>query len=153
VMLLLKRNNVPLDRDVIFLAEAGEEGATRIGIEYVINQHFGAIDAEYCFAEGGGVNREGGAVRYASVQTVEKIPNGVDLIARGPAGHGSVPLMNQRDRSPIESGRCGDRLAAADRSQRHDGRLLLTIGPDFAAGAGAPLPGCADRRRQSRRCG
>ena len=32
-------------------------------------------------------------MRYASVQTVEKIPNGIDLIARGPAGHGSVPLM------------------------------------------------------------
>ena len=53
VMLLLKRNNVPLDRDVIFLAEAGEEGATRIGIEYMINQHYPAIDAEYCYAEGG----------------------------------------------------------------------------------------------------
>ena len=93
VMLLLKRSNVPLDRDVIFLAEAGEEGATKIGIEYVINEHFGAIDAEYCYAEGGSVTRERGAVRFASVQTVEKIPNGIDLIARGPAGHGSVPLM------------------------------------------------------------
>jgi acetylornithine deacetylase/succinyl-diaminopimelate desuccinylase-like protein len=93
VMLLLKRNDVPLDRDVIFLAEAGEEGSTGIGIEYVINQHFGAIDAEYCYAEGGNVTRERGAVRFASVQTVEKIPNGIDLIARGPAGHGSVPLM------------------------------------------------------------
>ena len=93
VMVLLKRNNVPLDRDVVFLAEAGEEGSTRIGIEHVINQHFGAIDAEYCYAEGGGVTRERGATRFASVQTVEKIPNGIDLIARGPAGHGSVPLM------------------------------------------------------------
>jgi acetylornithine deacetylase/succinyl-diaminopimelate desuccinylase-like protein len=92
VMLLLKRSNLPLDRDVIFLAEAGEEGATKIGIEYVINEHFGSIDAEYCYAEGGGVTRENGAVRFASVQTVEKIPNGIDLISRGPAGHGSVPL-------------------------------------------------------------
>jgi acetylornithine deacetylase/succinyl-diaminopimelate desuccinylase-like protein len=92
VMLLLKRTNAPLDRDVIFLAEAGEEGSTTIGIEHVINQHFGAIDAEYCYAEGGNVVRERGAVRFASVQTVEKIPNGIDLIARGPAGHGSVPL-------------------------------------------------------------
>ena len=33
VMLLLKRANVPLDRDVIFLAESGEEGTTRVGIE------------------------------------------------------------------------------------------------------------------------
>ena len=92
-MLLLKRNNVPLDRDVIFLAEAGEEGTTRVGIEHMVNRHFPAIDAEFCFAEGGGVTRERGAVRYAAVQTVEKIPNGIDLIARGPAGHGSVPLM------------------------------------------------------------
>ena len=30
-MLLLKRLNVPLDRDVIFLAESGEEGNTRVG--------------------------------------------------------------------------------------------------------------------------
>ena len=29
VMVLLKRANVPLDRDVIFLAEAGEEGSTQ----------------------------------------------------------------------------------------------------------------------------
>jgi acetylornithine deacetylase/succinyl-diaminopimelate desuccinylase-like protein len=93
VMLMLKRGNVALDRDVIFLAEAGEEGTTRVGIELMVNQHFPAIDAEYCIAEGGGVTRQGGQVRYASVQTVEKIPNGIDLIARGPAGHGSVPLM------------------------------------------------------------
>lgn len=93
VMLLLKRHNVPLDRDVIFLAESGEEGTTRVGIEYMVNQHWGAIDAEYCVAEGGGVTRERGAVRFASVQTGEKIPNGIDLIARGPAGHGSVPLQ------------------------------------------------------------
>src|SRR5687768_13390947 len=39
-MLLLKRNFVPLDRDVIFLAEAGEEGTTEIGIEFMIEQHF-----------------------------------------------------------------------------------------------------------------
>ena len=31
-MLLLKRYNVPLDRDVIFLSEAGEEGASNFGI-------------------------------------------------------------------------------------------------------------------------
>ena len=36
-MLLLKRLNVRLDRDVIFLAEAGEEGSTRIGIQFMVN--------------------------------------------------------------------------------------------------------------------
>ncbi len=91
-MLTLKRQNVPLDRDVIFLAEAGEEGGTRIGIEYMANQHFGAIDAEFCYAEGGTVSRVGGKVKFASVQTVEKVPRGIRLTARGTAGHGSVPL-------------------------------------------------------------
>ena len=32
-MVLLKRQNVALDRDVIFLAESGEEGATQVGIQ------------------------------------------------------------------------------------------------------------------------
>jgi acetylornithine deacetylase/succinyl-diaminopimelate desuccinylase-like protein len=91
-MLMLKRQKVALDRDVIFLAEAGEEGTTRVGIQFMVNQHFGEIDAEYCIAEGGGVVRAGGGTKYASVQTLEKIPRAIELVARGPAGHGSVPL-------------------------------------------------------------
>jgi acetylornithine deacetylase/succinyl-diaminopimelate desuccinylase-like protein len=88
----LKRMNVPLDRDVIFLFEGGEEGTTRIGIEYMVNQHFSEIDAEFCLAEGGGVSRERGQVKYATVETTEKIPRAIELTARGVAGHGSVPL-------------------------------------------------------------
>ena len=94
VMLTLKRLNVPLDRDVIFLAEAGEEGATQVGIEYMVNHHLDQIQAEYCYAEGGGVVRQNQSVRFAAVQTMEKIPRAIALTARGPAGHGSVPLMD-----------------------------------------------------------
>jgi len=39
------------------------------------------------------VTRVGGKVRYASVQTLEKIPRAIELTARGPSGHGSVPLQ------------------------------------------------------------
>ena len=93
-MVMLKRRNVPLARDVIFLAEAGEEGTTRVGINFMVERHYGAIDAEYCLAEGGSVTRTGGQVKYASVQTLEKIPRALSVTARGPAGHGSVPLEN-----------------------------------------------------------
>ena len=93
-MLTLKRLKVPLDRDVIFLAESGEEGSTRVGIQFMAQQHFASIEAEYCLAEGGGVTRRGGEVRFASVQTLEKIPRGIELVARGVAGHGSVPLRS-----------------------------------------------------------
>ena len=91
-MVMLKRMNVPLARDVIALFEAGEEGTTRVGIQFMVNQHFDAIDAEFCYAEGGSALREGGVVKYARVQTVEKIPRAITVTARGVAGHGSVPL-------------------------------------------------------------
>src|SRR5262245_37269672 len=90
--LTLKRQNVPLNRDVIFLFESGEEGATRVGIQFMVDQHFPEIDSEFCLAEGGGVVREHGEVKYATVQTTEKIPRAIELTARGVAGHGSIPL-------------------------------------------------------------
>ena len=93
-MLLLKRGNVPLDRDVIFVAEAGEEGNSNVGIGFLVNQRFPEIDAEYCLAEGGSVARIGGEVKYARVQTLEKVPRGIELVARGISGHGSVPLKS-----------------------------------------------------------
>jgi acetylornithine deacetylase/succinyl-diaminopimelate desuccinylase-like protein len=93
-LLTLKRQNVPLDRDVIALFEAGEEGAVRFGIQFMVEKHFGTIDAEYCIAEGGGVTRQNGQVKFASVQTLEKIPRAIQLTAKGVAGHGSVPLQS-----------------------------------------------------------
>ena len=94
VMLMLKRMNTPLDRDVIFLAEASEEGGGTDGIGYMVREHFDEIDAEYCFAEGGGVVRTGGKIQYAAVATTEKISRGARLVARGISGHGSVPLRS-----------------------------------------------------------
>ena len=91
-MLLLKRARMPLARDVIFLAESGEEGSVRFGIQFMTENHWPQIDAEYCLAEGGGVIRAGGRVEYATVATTEKVAIGLRLVANGPSGHGSVPL-------------------------------------------------------------
>ena len=92
VMLLLKRMNVPLDRDVIFLSEAGEEGSPRLGIQFMVDNHFEEIDAEYCLAEGGSGTRLEGKMQFVSIQTGEKIPRGMTLTATGISGHGSIPL-------------------------------------------------------------
>ena len=91
LMLLLKRMNVALDRDVIFLAEAGEEATPRVGIDYMVDKHWDEIDAEYCLAEGGFASARNGEVRYVAIATTEKVPARAHLIARGTAGHGSVP--------------------------------------------------------------
>jgi acetylornithine deacetylase/succinyl-diaminopimelate desuccinylase-like protein len=91
LVLTLKRTSPALERDVIFLAESGEEGTPDVGAQFMIDRHFDAIDAEYCLAEGGGVVRSGGKNLHANISTTEKEPRAVEIIARGPAGHGSVP--------------------------------------------------------------
>jgi acetylornithine deacetylase/succinyl-diaminopimelate desuccinylase-like protein len=93
-IILVKRQKLALDRDVIFLAEAGEEGNTSVGIAFLVSQHFGELDAEFCLAEGGSAVRTGGKLRFVQVQTTEKMPRGVKLVASGVAGHGSVPLRS-----------------------------------------------------------
>lgn len=93
-MVLLKRFGVKLDRDVIFISEAGEEAATQFGIEYLVDQHWKDIDADVCIAEGGGVNRKGGKPIFATIQTTEKRPMGVTLEATGSAGHASMPRID-----------------------------------------------------------
>jgi acetylornithine deacetylase/succinyl-diaminopimelate desuccinylase-like protein len=93
-MILLKRMNVPLDRDVIFLAEAGEEGSSNFGIQFMVAQHYPEIEAEYCLAEGGGAIRIGGVAKYTTVETLEKLPRGIELVAHGISGHGSIPLKS-----------------------------------------------------------
>lgn len=91
-MLLMKRLRIPLDRDVIFVAEAGEEAATELGMEFLVNQHWSEIDAEICLAETGGVSRRNGKPVYAMIETTEKQPSGARLVVKGPAGPGSRPL-------------------------------------------------------------
>jgi acetylornithine deacetylase/succinyl-diaminopimelate desuccinylase-like protein len=95
VMLLLKRNKVALDRDVIFLAESGEEAdTTGVGINFMVKQHYDEIDAEYSLTEGGGATIEGGKVTTMNIGTAEKVPARVRLVATGTSGHGSVPRMD-----------------------------------------------------------
>ena len=59
VLLLLHRLKVPLDRDVIFLAEAGEETSYQFGIDFMVEKHWDKIAAEFSLAEGGHVQQGG----------------------------------------------------------------------------------------------
>jgi acetylornithine deacetylase/succinyl-diaminopimelate desuccinylase-like protein len=91
VLLQLKREGVKLDRDVIFLSEAGEEGTPQFGISYLVKNHWDKIACEFALNEGGTTLLKDGRVAYVAVGTTEKNPRVVRLIARGSSGHGSVP--------------------------------------------------------------
>jgi acetylornithine deacetylase/succinyl-diaminopimelate desuccinylase-like protein len=94
LLLLLERHSVALERDVVFLAEAGEEGTPEYGVQFMIDNHWDRIAAEYCIAEGGTTVASDGSVDYVAVATTEKFPMRVRLVARGTAGHGSIPRID-----------------------------------------------------------
>ncbi len=114
-LVMLKRMQVPLDRDVIFVAEAGEESATTVGIEYLVKEHARELDAEYCFAEVGTVLRRAGRPLIAFTDTAEKLPKGARLVAHGPAGHGSRPM---RSSAVVHLAQAVEKIAAWDPPMR-----------------------------------
>jgi acetylornithine deacetylase/succinyl-diaminopimelate desuccinylase-like protein len=114
-MVLLKRSGMKLDRDVIFVAECGEEAATGPGIDFLVNEHWKDIEAEIGLAEGGQVTRRGGQVRFSVIQTAEKLPQGARLVAHGPAGHGSRPL---RTNAIVHLSRAVEKIAMWDPPMR-----------------------------------
>ena len=82
-----------LDRDVILLGTAAEEGAGGQGIERMVAEHFDLIkDAEFALNEGGRVRMRNGRVAAVAIQVTEKLSYTVRATARGTSGHGSVPL-------------------------------------------------------------
>ena len=93
VMLTIKRQGLTLDRDVILLVEAGEEGSTQFGIDYMVEHHLDKIQAEFALNEGGGGHiTESGVIDRVNIGTAEKVPwRLIRLVARGTSGHGSMP--------------------------------------------------------------
>jgi len=122
------------------VAEAGEEGTSGVGIDFLVNRHWDEIAAEYALAEGGSAVAQGGQVRYVAITIAEKVPRGVRLIARGPSGHASRPSPNN----------AVVRLAAAVAKLgewRTPMRLNETARAYFERLASISPPGDADRYR------
>jgi acetylornithine deacetylase/succinyl-diaminopimelate desuccinylase-like protein len=92
--LRLHREKVPLDRDIIFLAEAGEEGTSQYGIDFLVEKYWDKIACEYALNEGGLFHEVDGKLLYAGVATTEKVPRGLRVYAHGTSGHGSMPRLD-----------------------------------------------------------
>ncbi len=91
VFLWLKRNNVPLARDVIFMANADEEAGGHYGAGWMVKHHPDLIRAEYAINEGGGFGTHVLGKRIYGIQTGEKGTARFSLRAHGRPGHASVP--------------------------------------------------------------
>jgi len=101
----LKRQRVPLSRDVIMLAEPDEEVGGAMGARWMIANHYADLDPEYVIDEGGFGSRDmfaPGKLVYG-ISVAEKKIVWLKVRAEGVAGHGSQP----NDQNP------NDRLARA----------------------------------------
>ena len=93
VLAELAKQRGALRRDIIFLGTAGEEGGPSVGIDWILEHHPDVLgNAEFALNEGGRIRVADGIVRTVNIQTTEKVPYNVRALARGPSGHGSVPL-------------------------------------------------------------
>lgn len=95
-ILALKRQNVPLKGDVIFLGTADEEAGGALGAGYLVEKQ------PELFKNVGLVLNEGGSIRVGddgrarvyNVSVAEKTPLWLKLAAAGIPGHGSTPGNN-----------------------------------------------------------
>jgi acetylornithine deacetylase/succinyl-diaminopimelate desuccinylase-like protein len=90
----LKRSNLRLTRDVIFLATTDEESFGDASVKTLIVKYWDKFAASFAINEGGKVVLKNGKVQYVAVQTSEKVPINVTVIATGTGGHASMPTKD-----------------------------------------------------------
>ena len=109
VMVMLKREQIALDRDVIFLAVSDEE-AEGTGTDWFINHQRDLLgNAEFLINEGGENLLQNGKVQYVGVDVGEKTTYWLHVVAHGRPGHGSRPIP---DSAPNRLVRALDRILA-----------------------------------------
>jgi acetylornithine deacetylase/succinyl-diaminopimelate desuccinylase-like protein len=90
--MMLAERKVPLARDVIFVAEADEEGGGGYSTAWLAREHWADIDAEFALNEGGWIMKgDDGRVRYVSISTADKSSVPLTVTAHGTSTHSSMP--------------------------------------------------------------
>jgi acetylornithine deacetylase/succinyl-diaminopimelate desuccinylase-like protein len=91
-LLILKREKIPLERDILFFAAADEETGGKWGIQWAMENVSSLMESEYALNEGGYVilNETGAPDRY-EISNGQKIVFQLQLKARGTSGHASMP--------------------------------------------------------------
>jgi acetylornithine deacetylase/succinyl-diaminopimelate desuccinylase-like protein len=91
----LKRGNVHINRDVIFLGTADEEQFGDASLRMIVAKYWDKIAAGFALNEGGKVVLgKDGKVQYIALQASEKVSVNVGLTATGKGGHASTPTKD-----------------------------------------------------------
>lgn len=91
-LLALKRSGIPLERDIVFIANADEELLGTRGAAVFVQRHADLLrDVEYVINEGAWNRVENGRLMFYSVAVAEKLNYSHRLTVVGTPGHGSRP--------------------------------------------------------------
>jgi acetylornithine deacetylase/succinyl-diaminopimelate desuccinylase-like protein len=90
-VLALKRHDIKLSRDIIFLATSAEETGGTEGVEFVFNEFPELAEAGFALNEGGGIRLTGkSATPVYCIGVAEKVALRLRLTTGGKGGHGSI---------------------------------------------------------------
>jgi acetylornithine deacetylase/succinyl-diaminopimelate desuccinylase-like protein len=104
VMVMLKREKIEPNRDVIFLAVSDEEVGDTGSDWFIAHQPELLENAEFLINEGGeNLLEKGGHVKYVGVDVGEKSPFWLHVVANGRAGHGSIPIADSAPNRLVEA--------------------------------------------------
>jgi Acetylornithine deacetylase/Succinyl-diaminopimelate desuccinylase and related deacylases len=90
-LLRIKTEKAELERDLILLLSADEEAGGKYGAQFMTEQHWDKIEAQYVMSEGSvGLLRDN--LHLYPIQVAEKGVAWMELTAHGSSGHGAMPI-------------------------------------------------------------
>jgi acetylornithine deacetylase/succinyl-diaminopimelate desuccinylase-like protein len=90
-LIRMRREGITPDRDLILALTADEEGGQHNGARWLTQERRDLVDAAMGINEGGFGRMRGGRRISNNLQASEKVYLDLELVARGTAGHSSIP--------------------------------------------------------------
>lgn len=109
-LLIVKRLNLRLKRDLLWAAVADEEAGCDHGSRFLVENHPDLIRAEYALNELGGFTVHAGKKRFYPIQVAEKGFVWFKIKAHGEPGHGSLPHGPRRENAIVMLAQAVERL-------------------------------------------
>ena len=127
-LIRLHREGFVPDRDIVIALTADEEGGTRNGVQFLLEEHRELIDAAFALNEGGGgMEREGRRVSN-NVQGAEKVVPVLRLCGQESRRPFVAAGEEERDLRTVSGAARGPGVRVPGHAERSDRRVLRSLG-------------------------